>query len=155
MTPDADQADIFVSYAREDEKRVQLLCQALEAQGWSVFWDRRIPTGLTWDDYIGRALAESGCVIVAWSRVSVSSEFVREEAEHAKNRGVLVPVLLDRVNQPFGFSRIQAADLSGWAQGTERAVLEQLFADIRRLLSRQREAEARAKRQAEIGRAHV
>ncbi|HEX8115262.1 MAG TPA: hypothetical protein VF516_46365 [Kofleriaceae bacterium] len=41
LTLDTDQADIVISYAREDERRVQLLCQALEAQGWSVFWDRR------------------------------------------------------------------------------------------------------------------
>ena len=158
MVSDSSHVDIFISYAREDEQRVQRLCQALEAQGWSVFWDRRIPAGSTWDNYIGRALAESRCVIVAWSRVSVASEFVREEAEHAKNRGVLVPVLLDPVSPPFGFSRIQAADLSDWAHGDGHAALEQLVADIRRMLSQARcetdagteqHAEAQTQREAE------
>jgi hypothetical protein len=34
-------ADIFLSYAREDQSRVGPLVRALEGQGWSVFWDRR------------------------------------------------------------------------------------------------------------------
>jgi hypothetical protein len=36
-------ADIFLSYAREDESRVQPLADVLAQHGWSVFWDRRIP----------------------------------------------------------------------------------------------------------------
>lgn len=38
-------ADIFISYAREDKARVKLLLDALEHQGWSIFWDRRIRAG--------------------------------------------------------------------------------------------------------------
>ena len=44
-------SDIFVTYAREDEDRVRELVSVLEQQGWSVFWDRRIPTGETWRSY--------------------------------------------------------------------------------------------------------
>jgi hypothetical protein len=36
--------EIFISYAREDEDRVKDLGSTLEQQGWSVFWDRRIPS---------------------------------------------------------------------------------------------------------------
>ena len=136
-TSNGGAAEIFISYAREDEQRIRHLCRALEAQGWSVFWDRRIPAGLTWDDYIGRALTGSRCVVVAWSEASVSSRFVKEEAHAAMNRGVLVPVLLDPVAPPFGFSMIQAADLSAWARGGDPAALEQLVADLRRLLPSQ------------------
>ena len=38
-------ADIFLSYAREDEERARVVAAGLESRGWSVFWDRRIPTG--------------------------------------------------------------------------------------------------------------
>ena len=33
-------ADIFVSYASDDRDRVQSLVEALEAEGWTVWWDR-------------------------------------------------------------------------------------------------------------------
>jgi len=40
-------SDIFLSYASEDRARVLGLVKALEAQGWTVFWDRMIPAGKT------------------------------------------------------------------------------------------------------------
>ena len=88
--------DIFFSYAREDEARVAAVVAALEARGWSVFWDRRIPAGQTWRSHIGRALEQARCVVVAWSEHSIQSDFVIEEADEVKRRNILVPVLLDR-----------------------------------------------------------
>ena len=35
-------ADLFVSYARADRARVAPLVAALEAEGWSVWWDPEI-----------------------------------------------------------------------------------------------------------------
>ena len=46
-------SDIFISYAREDKGRIRLLVEALERLGWSVFWDHRIPPGLTWEEFTG------------------------------------------------------------------------------------------------------
>src|SRR5262245_15405266 len=107
-------SDIFISYAEEDRDRVALLVQALVTQGWDVFWDRKIPTGKTWRGFIGAKLAAARCVVVVWSKHSIESEFVHEEAEAGKERRILAPVLMDRVQPPFGFRGIQAADLSQW-----------------------------------------
>jgi hypothetical protein len=52
-------ADIFISYAREDLERVRPIVRLIEAAGWSVFWDRTIPAGMTWRQHIGRALDEA------------------------------------------------------------------------------------------------
>lgn len=82
----------FISYAREDNDRVQPIVQLIEANGWSVFWDRNIPAGLTWRGYIGKALDEAKCVIVVWSRNSVTSEFVQEEADDGRDRKILIPI---------------------------------------------------------------
>src|SRR3954451_17679442 len=101
-------ADLFVSYAREDRARVAALVALLEGEGWSVFWDRDIPPGGTWRSYIGRELERAQCVIVAWPEHSVRSEWVIDEAEDAKELGVLVPVLLDGARPPHGFRGIQA-----------------------------------------------
>ena len=106
--------DLFISYAREDENRIGPIAEALAKEGWSVFWDRTIPIGQTWRSYIGKALEEASCVLVVWSRYSIESEFVPEEAEAAKKRGVYVPVLLDAVEPPLGFTSFQAADLTSW-----------------------------------------
>ncbi len=106
--------DIFVSYAREDEARVRPIVEELLVPGWSVFWDRRIPIGKTWHSVLETKLRESRCVIVAWSHSSVKSDWVLEEAMYAKSNNILVPLLLDKVHPPFGFSLIQAADLTAW-----------------------------------------
>ena len=122
-------ADIFISYAREDETRVRELVRALEKHGWSIFWDRRIPTGKTWQSYIGQALSDARLVIVAWSHHSITSDWVIEEANDAKERGCLVPVLLDPVKPPLGFRGIQAADLTDWKPGQYSPYFDQLIQD--------------------------
>ena len=123
-------ADIFISYAREDETRIRELVHALEEQGWSIFWDRRIPAGKTWQSYIGQALSDAQLVIVAWSHHSITSDWVIEEANDAKEHGRLVPVLLDSVKPPLGFRGIQAADLTNWKPGASSPQFDQLIQDI-------------------------
>ena len=127
-------ADLFISYAREDEPRIRPLVAAFEARGWSVFWDRRIPAGETWRSYIGTALQAARCIVVAWSEHSVQSQWVAEEADEGRVRGILVPVLLDAVLPPRGFREIQAADLSGRQPGEASARLDELLGDVARRL---------------------
>jgi TIR domain/Sel1 repeat len=122
--------DIFVSYAREDQARVAPVVAALQARGWSVFWDRRIPAGQTWRSHIGRALEKARCVVVAWSEHAIRSEWVVEEADEGKRRGILVPVFLDPVHPPWGFRGIQAADLSGWTPGRSSPAFDSFLADL-------------------------
>jgi len=129
-------SDIFISYAREDEPRIRPLVAAFEAEGWSVFWDRRIPAGSTWRSHIGSALQQARCVVVVWSVHSVESQWVTEEADDGKAREILVPVSLDAVMPPRGFREIQAADLRDWKPGQPSEHLTQLLGDMRRLLGR-------------------
>jgi hypothetical protein len=128
-------AQIFMSYAREDEQRVQPLIQILQKEGWSVFWDRRIPAGQTWRGYIGKALDSANCVVVTWSRHSIASTWVSEEAESGKQRGILVPVLLDAVEPPLGFRSIQAADISDLQGAGSSERVERLLSDIKMALN--------------------
>src|SRR5215813_13416412 len=132
-------ADIFISYSREDETRIRNLVAALEGHGWSVFWDRRIPAGETWRSYIGSALQNARCIIVAWSEHSIESPWVAEEADEGKTRGVLVPVLLDRVQPPRGFREIQAADIADWQTGHPAQRLNELITDLERRLGKRPE----------------
>jgi len=109
-------SDIFVSYSSRDRGRIGPLVHALEKLGWSVFWDNAVPPGLTWDEFIGRELEKTRSVVVAWSEESIKSDWVREEARSGKRREVLIPLLLEPVEPPFGFGGIQAVSLidSDW-----------------------------------------
>ena len=105
--------DVFLSYAREDEPKARLLATVLEARGWSVWWDRHIPRGKDFNAYIQQQLDAAHCIVVLWSKASLASQFVRDEATEGLN-GRLVPALIEAVRQPLGFRQLQAADLSDW-----------------------------------------
>ena len=45
-------ADVFVSYARSDKARVAPLVTAIEANGWTVWWDPAISPGQEFDRQI-------------------------------------------------------------------------------------------------------
>ena len=72
--------EIVIIYANEDEARVEPLARLLEATGWSVWWDRDIPVGRTFDEVIEEALDAARCVIVVWTEESVASRWVKTRA---------------------------------------------------------------------------
>ena len=107
-------SDIFISYAREDRKKIEALAKEFENNGWSVWWDRKIPPGKTFSQVIVEELADARCVVVAWSKQSVKSNWVQEEADEGLKKGILIPVIIEDVMLPMGFRRIQAVDLIKW-----------------------------------------
>jgi TIR domain len=106
-------ADIFLSYARENVNRAEVLAAALESRGWTVWWDRRIPAGKDFNAHLQEQLDAARCIVVLWSKASTASQFVRDEAGEGLD-GRLVPVLIEAVKQPLGFRQLQAADLVDW-----------------------------------------
>jgi adenylate cyclase len=123
-------ADIFVSYSRADKARVAPLVAALEAQGWSLWWDPEITPGDEFDSLIGAELESARAVVVVWSPFSVDSRWVKGEARDAADRGVLVPVRFDNARLPIDVRAIHTTELDGWAGSTESAPFKSLCAAL-------------------------
>ena len=106
--------DVFISYAREDRPKVEKLAHSLQNAGLHVWWDPKIQTGSGFRQEITDALTKTKSVIVVWSRNSVASRFVCDEADEGAAREILFPALIDNVDIPLGFRQIQTADLTHW-----------------------------------------
>lgn len=125
-------ADIFISYARSDQLKIEQLAAALEQAGYSVWWDRHIRAGEEFSRDIEKAIAEAKAVVVAWSKSSVKSEWVREEASFAREHGKIVPIRLDETLPPFGYRQRQAIDFSTGPM--DEAKLDSLATAVERLV---------------------
>ncbi len=126
--------EIFISYDNSDRERVRKLVAFLEGSGLSVWWDKRIPPGKTFHEVIEQAIGSAKCVIVVWSKESVKSRWVREEAEIGKEREILVPVLIDQIGLPIGFRSIQAARLLNWPEVQDEEQLNELLDSVKAIL---------------------
>ena len=124
-------ADVFLSYAREDRARAEQVAQGLAAVGVEVFWDSEIPPGQTWADFIETKLSQCRVLIVLWSEHSTKSQWVREEARLGRDKGVLIPAMIDASQAPFGFGEVQAANLAGWSGEPDHADWRRFVAAVR------------------------
>jgi TIR domain-containing protein len=106
---------VFISYAREDREVAALLAKQLEAQGFVVWWDWQLVGGTNYRHAIQEELTKADKAIVMWSRHSIRSDFVIDEASTAKTAGKLVPISIDGSAPPLGFGglhTIAVKDLS-------------------------------------------
>ena len=110
------------------------MAEPLRQQGWSVWWDRTIRPGQTWDQVIDAALAEARCVIVLWSRESIQSHWVQTEAHEGQRRGILAPARLENVVIPLAFRIIHAADLIDWQGALPHAGVDELLQAVSQIL---------------------
>jgi TolB-like protein len=130
-------SDIFVSYKAEDRRRIEPLVKALEADGFGIWWDTQIAAGAEWREDIQAQLDAARCVLVVWSRRSVgrAGRFVREEASRAQRLGTYLPVRIDRVDPPLGFSEIHAIALQGWKGKRDNPQYQALLKAIRAVMA--------------------
>ncbi len=126
-------ADVFISYARADVDRVRPLVAALEAEGYSVWWDPNVGGGDQWADLLESEITAAKAALVVWSADSKRSRWVREEAELAHHQDKLIPIFLDPGAIPFGFNTIHAEDFTDWSGARDGECWERLLLKLRSL----------------------
>ncbi|MDH4114770.1 MAG: TIR domain-containing protein [Burkholderiaceae bacterium] len=136
-------ADVFVSYARGDKARVAPLVAAIQAQGWSVWWDPEIDAGQQFDDQIEVELKSAKAVLVVWTPTSAASRWVRGEAREAADRGTLVPVRFEGASLPMDVRAIHTTELDGWGEDPASAPFQSLLRSLSAMIAR-RDAPAAA-----------
>ena len=125
--------DVFIGYARDDYSVAQNIARALEAQGLSVWWDRDIAPGRSWDEVIEDALRGSAAILILWSKVGVKSHWLRAEAQFAVDDEKYVPLTVDGTPLPMGFRPYTPLDLRGWKGNPADSRLKTLEAKVREL----------------------
>ena len=124
MSNEERRPTIFLSYAHADKARAQRIAAALEEAGYTVWWDALIEGGSRFASSIDEALDAADAIIVLWSKNSIESDWVRDEASHARDRQRLVPISLDNCRPPMGFRQYQMIDMTRWHGRTDSPQFE-------------------------------
>lgn len=120
------QADVFLSYAREDAEAAKAFVDRLGASGLRVYWDAKLDRGRNYVQELDAHLDVAACIIVLWSRNSIASPYVQAEAMRGFEREVLVPVMIEPVRPPTPFGILQGAAVESDADW--RALAERVLA---------------------------
>jgi hypothetical protein len=129
-------ADIFISYKSERRSAAQHLSRILELNGFSVWFDYGLFSGLNFGVQIEREIRAAKAAIVLWCSLSRDSRWVLEEANLAQRLGTLTPAWLERVELPLGFGLADTIDLTIWDGAPRSHHLDRLLNEIARRVGR-------------------
>ena len=107
-------ADVFISYSPADHAAVSRLVRAVADEGYSVWSDEELPPHRSYGDVITEQITGARAVIVVWSATAAESEWVRAEADLARNQKKLIQTSLDGRMPPIPFNQIQFAGIGDW-----------------------------------------
>ena len=140
---------VFVSYCRPCAHVAEQVAAALSAMGYDVWRDDQLPAHRAYGDVIEENLKTAGAVVVLWSSEACQSQWVRAEADFARQAGTLVQASLDGTIPPLPFNQIQCADLSGWtgdSQSPGWRKIEQSVAALAPISERGKDGQLRSDR---------
>jgi tetratricopeptide (TPR) repeat protein len=125
-------ADVFLSYARPSLNDATRIADCLRGAGYSVWYDVGLPAHRDYTDVISEELDGASSVLVLWSKEAVASQWVRSEANRARETGRLVQLRLDDARLPMPFDQIHCSDLRHWHGNCEtidwKAITESIAA---------------------------
>ncbi len=138
-------SDIFISYARSSEGQAVRVEEALREAGYGVWRDAELPAHRTYAEVIEERLKGAKAVVVLWSADAAKSQWVRAEADAARELGTLVQASIDGTVPPIPFNQIQCAGLKDWDGDTGAPGWRKLQGSVEALAGRGAEATQAAK----------
>ncbi|HET9459287.1 MAG TPA: TIR domain-containing protein [Sphingomicrobium sp.] len=123
-------SDVFISYARASEEQARRVEEALRSGGYQVWRDSELPAHRTYAEVIEERLKSAKAVVVLWSAEAAKSQWVRAEADAARELGTLVQASVDGTMPPIPFNQIQCADIKGWKGEEGHAGWRKLAASV-------------------------
>ena len=129
-------SDVFISYARSTEGEATKVADALRALGYGVWRDDELPAHRAYAEVIEERLKAAKAVVVIWSAEAAKSQWVRSEADRAREDGKLVQLSVDGARPPMPFDTIQCANLAGWSGDPNAPGWRKVAASIAELVER-------------------
>jgi hypothetical protein len=102
----------------------------------SYRWDAT--AGKSFSDVIEQELSKAKCMVVVWSRNSIKSNWVKNEARFGKERQTLIPVMIDNVILPIEFNHIEAAKFKRWTGDSSNLEQNNFINALRGIIKRKR-----------------
>ena len=130
-------SEIFVSYARSTADQAQQVVEALRASGYSAWRDDDLPPHRPYSEVIQERLDQAKAVIVLWSDEAVRSQWVRSEANRAREADKLVQVSIDGAVPPMPFEQIHCVGLRGWSGELEAPAWRKVAQSVSDLIGRE------------------
>jgi hypothetical protein len=118
---------VFVSYSTSDRYRAAHIVKGLRDAGFLAFWDQDLLPRQNFRAVLANKIRRADRTIVLWSRASIESRFVADEANLAREIGTYTPVMLDKVQPPLGLRGEQFLWLYQWDGDTGSIAWEVLL----------------------------
>ncbi len=129
-------ADVFISYRRDQREQVLIIADRLQDLGLSVWFDARLEAGSSFDEEINREVRSAKVVFVCWSPEAMQSRWVRAEASIGLERDVLVAAFLHPTELMPPYNLVHAANLEGWSGAHDDPQWGQVLNRVGRLVGR-------------------
>lgn len=129
-------ADVFISYRRDDRERVLVVAEKLQELGLTVWFDARLEAGTSFDEEINREVRSAKAVFVCWSPEAGQSRWVRAEASIGLERDVLVAAFLAPTELMPPYNLVHAQNLIDWNGEQDAPEWRDVLARIGRLVGK-------------------
>jgi len=130
--------DIFISHSRNDKPWVAILAKVLQAEGYSVCWNKPDLTRENFTQVNQKTINNNRCVITVWSSSSIDSFWVKAETQSAMERGCLIPVLCQQVTPPLPYASLLTETLQSWQGDKKDLHYQHLLQTIRQYTQAER-----------------
>lgn len=126
--------EVFISYARPTAAQAEAMAMFLREAGFGVWRDDDLPPHRPFGDVIEERLRAARAVVVLWSGDAAKSQWVRAEADMAREYNKLVQLTLDGSPLPMPFNQIQCANLIGWTGDPAAPALKKIVQSVTALV---------------------